>query len=265
MNQAPRNIYEAAMTKQSIGSFSTVLEERIDTVAHSLHYPQLPLVQTMMHDLVGTGDMPGGVNVFIAILAYTGFNQEDSIIVNQGAIDRGLLRSSIFKTFKDEEKGIGADVERFGKVEATILGARKANYCKVEEDGLPPLGSWVDNNDVIIGKHMSASQLGVDKKKKKSSKIDHSTILKSSEPMRVRRVFVSSNKDGARLVRISLDAVRVPEIGDKLSSHHGQKGVIGMILPEADMPFTADGLVPDLIVSPHGLPSRWQLLGKGWY
>lgn len=255
MNQAPRNIYEAAMTKQSIGSFSLVLEERVDTVSHAMHYPQQPLVQTMVHDVVGTADMPSGATVVVAVLSRTGFNQEDSIIVNKGAIDRGLFRSSIYKCFKDEEKGIGADVERFGKVAAAAVGSRKANYCKVDEDGLPSLGSFVDHGDVIISKRMAASQLGSDRKKK-TIQVDHSTVLKSSEPMRVRKVYVSSNKDGARLARVCLDAVRVPEIGDKLSSHHGQKGVIGMILPEVDMPFTVDGIVPDIIVSPHGLPSR---------
>jgi DNA-directed RNA polymerase II subunit RPB2 len=255
MNQAPRNIYEAAMTKQSIGSFSLALADRVDTVSHVLHYPQQPLVQTLVHDVVGTADLPSGATVVVAVLAYTGFNQEDSIIVNQGAIDRGLFRSSIFKCFKDEEKGIGADVERFGKVAAAAVGSRQANYCKVEEDGLPVLGSLVDSGDVIISKRMAAAQLGADRKKK-TVQVDHSTVLKSAEPMRVRKVYLSSNKDGARLARVCLDAVRVPEIGDKLSSHHGQKGVIGMILPEADMPFTVDGVVPDLIVSPHGLPSR---------
>ena len=255
MNQAPRNIYEAAMTKQSIGSFTTRLEDRLDSAAHALHYPQLPLVQTAVHGVMQTEDMPGGTNVVLAVLTYTGFNQEDSIIVNQGAVDRGLFRSSIYKCFKDEERGVGADVERFGKVEASVVGARKANYGKVDDDGLPSLGAVVRNGDVIIGKRMAASQLGEDRKKK-TIVVDHSTILKSSEDMRVRRVFLSSNKDGARLARVCLDAVRVPEIGDKLSSHHGQKGVIGMILREVDMPHTADGLVPEILVSPHGLPSR---------
>ena len=255
MNQAPRNIYEAAMTKQSIGSFALNLADRLDTVAHALHYPQVPLVQTMVHPVVSTEDMAGGVNVCVAVLAYTGFNQEDSIIVNAGALQRGLFRSSVFKAYRDEEKGVGADVERFGKIATTVLGARKANYFKVDDDGLPLLGTKVENGDVIIGKRMAASQLGNDRKKK-TVQIDHSTILKTTEDMRVRRAYISSNKDGARLARVCLDSVRVPEIGDKLSSHHGQKGVIGIILPEADMPFTVEGLAPDIIVSPHGLPSR---------
>lgn len=255
MNQAPRNIYEAAMAKQSIGSFSLQNEDRTDTVSHVLHYPQHPLVQTMVHDVTGLQDLPGGATVVVAVLSRTGFNQEDSIIVNKGAIDRGLFRSSIFKCYKDEERGLGADVERFGAVNVSAVGARQANYCKVDADGLPSLGAFVDNGDVIISKRMIASQLGADRKKK-LIQVDHSTVLRSSEPMRVRRVHVSSNKDGGRLARVCLDAVRVPEIGDKLSSHHGQKGVIGMILPEVEMPFTADGVVPDIIVSPHGLPSR---------
>lgn len=255
MNQAPRNIYEAAMAKQSIGSFSLCHPDRVDTVSHVLHYPQHPLVQTMLHDVISLQDLPGGSTVVVAVLSRTGFNQEDSIIVNQGAIDRGMFRSSIFKCYKDEERGLGADVERFGAVNVSAVGARQANYCKVDADGLPSLGTFVDNGDVIISKRMIASQLGVDRKKK-LTQVDHSTVLRSSEPMRVRRVHISSNKDGGRLARVCLDAVRIPEIGDKLSSHHGQKGVIGMILPEVEMPFTVDGVIPDIIVSPHGLPSR---------
>ena len=255
MNQAPRNIYEAAMAKQSIGSFSLSLYERVDTISHVIHYPQHPLVQTMIHEVVDLQDLPGGNTVVVAVLARSGFNQEDSIIVNKGAIDRGLFRSSIFKCYKDEERGLGADQERFGAVNVSAVGTRQANYGKVDVDGLPSLGTFVDNGDVIISKRMIASQLGTDRKKK-MIQVDHSSVLRSSEPMRVRRVFITSNKDGGRLARVCLDAVRIPEIGDKLSSHHGQKGVIGMILPEAEMPFTADGVVPDIIVSPHGLPSR---------
>ena len=147
-------------------------------------------------------------------------------------------------------------------------GGRKANYAKVEEDGLPALDAAVQHGDVIICKRLMASQLGVDKKKR-ASIVDHSTVLTCSEQMRVDAVFMTTNKDGGRLARIRLRAGRTPVIGDKFSSHHGQKGVIGMTLPAEDMPFTAEGLVPDLVVNPHGLPSRMtvgqlleMLLGK---
>lgn len=267
-NQAPRNIYEAAMTKQAIGLFSLAPHNRVDTVAHALHYPQLPIVQTSVQALSVCADMPSGANVIVAVLAYTGFNQEDSIIMSRDALDRGLFRSSIWKCFKDEEKNIGSDVERFGVVPNSAIGFRKADYSKLREDGLPLLGETMNNGDVVIGKRMQTSQLGNDKKKR-SMLVDHSTILCTSEPMHVTDVYLSTNKDGARIVRVKLCASRTPEIGDKFSSHHGQKGVIGIILPGVDMPFTCDGIAPDIIINPHALPGRMtvgqlieSLLGK---
>ena len=267
-NQAPRNIYESAMAKQAMGSATSRPESRTDAVSHVLHSPQEPLVQTLLHSATSCDRMPAGVNVVVAVLAYTGFNQEDSIIVNRSALERGLFRSSVFKSFKDEEKRSGADSEHFGPVPANAVGARKANYGKVEEDGLPALDAAVNSGDVIICKRLVATQLGVDKKKR-ASVVDHSTVLAASEPMRVDAVFFTTNKDGGRLTRVRLRAGRTPVIGDKFSSHHGQKGVIGMTLAAEDMPFTADGVVPDLVVNPHGLPSRMtvgqlleMLLGK---
>lgn len=269
-NQAPRNIYESAMAKQSIGMSSLAAEHRVDAVAHVLHYPQVPLVRTLMHEAMGYSQTSCSCNVVVAILSYTGFNQEDSIIFNRAAFDRGLFRSTVFKSFKDEEKGAGADMEKFGPVPSTAQGARRANYDKVEEDGLPPLRERVTSSDVIIAKRMTTNALGTDRKKKKVPVvIDHSTVLSASEPMRVTCVYKTSNKDGAALARVRLHAVRVPTLGDKFASVHGQKGVIGMILDECDMPFGADGAPPDIIINPHAIPSRMtvaqlieSLLGK---
>jgi DNA-directed RNA polymerase II subunit RPB2 len=269
-NQAPRNIYESAMAKQSIGVSSLATDFRVDAVAHVLHYPQVPLVSTLMHEALGFSQTPCSCNVMVAILSYTGFNQEDSVIFNRAALDRGLFRSTVLKSYKDEEKGVGSDLERFGLVPATAIGARRANYDKVEMDGLPPLRAMVLNSDVIIAKRMTTSTLGSDRKKKKDSvTVDHSTVLAASEPMRVNRAYLTSNKDGVRLVRVRLHAVRVPTLGDKFASVHGQKGVIGMVLDECDMPFCTDGSIPDLIINPHAIPSRMtvaqlieSLLGK---
>lgn len=269
-NQAPRNIYESAMAKQSIGVSSLATEHRVDAVAHTLHYPQVPLVRTLMHDALGYSQTSCSCNVVVAILSYTGFNQEDSVIFNRASLDRGLFRSTVYKAFKDEEKGAGADMERFGPVPDTAQGARRANYTKVEEDGLPALRTQMINSDVIIAKRMMTNALGADRKKKKVPVvIDHSTVLSASEPMRVTQIYRTCNKDGAALVRVRLHAVRTPNLGDKFASVHGQKGVIGMILDECDMPFGTDGAPPDIIINPHAIPSRMtvaqlieSLLGK---
>jgi DNA-directed RNA polymerase II subunit RPB2 len=269
-NQAPRNIYESAMAKQSIGVSSLASDHRVDAVAHVLHYPQVPLVSTLMHEALGYSQTPCSCNVVVAILSYTGFNQEDSVIFNRAALDRGLFRSTVLKSYKDEEKGVGSDLERFGRVPTTAIGSRRANYDKVEADGLPPLRAKVGNSDVIIAKRMTTSALGSDRKKKKEPvTVDHSTVLAASEAMRVNRAYLTTNKDGARLVRVRLHAVRIPDLGDKFASVHGQKGVIGMVLDECDMPFCTDGSIPDLIINPHAIPSRMtvaqlieSLLGK---
>lgn len=255
-NQAPRNIYEAAMTKQSSGVASLAAAHRVDVVSHVLHYPHVPLVRTLLHEALRCDEAPCGCNVMVAILSYGGFNQEDSIIINRGALDRGLFRTTVNKTYKDEEKGVGSDVEAFGPVPAAAVGARRADYGKVQRDGLPVIRSIVENGDIIISKCMTASQLGTDRKRKKNVDVDHSTALYSTEPMRVTRAYLTTNKDGAKLVRVRLHSTRVPDVGDKLSSHHGQKGVIGMILEQVDMPYTVDGVVPDLIINPHAIPSR---------
>ena len=254
-NQAPRNIYESAMAKQSIGMYALNYNDRVDTIAHVLHYPQNPLVTTLMYPALNCDAYPAAVNTIVAILCYTGYNQEDSIIFNQGALDRGLFRSTVFRSYKEEEKGVGSDVERFGVIPENAVGARHANYTTVDSDGVPPLRSLLHANDVVISKKMTTSQVGSDKKKQPVV-VDHSTVLTTGESMRVNKVYLSQNKDGSKIVRVRLHAVRVPEVGDKFSSSHGQKGVIGAILPQSMMPFTTDGVVPDIIVNPHAIPSR---------
>jgi DNA-directed RNA polymerase II subunit RPB2 len=256
-NQAPRNIYESAMAKQSIGGSSLACDQRVDAVSHVLHYPQVPLVRTDMLDAIGYAQTPCSCNAMVAILSHSGFNQEDSLIFNKAAIDRGLFRSTVFKSIKDEEKGVGSDLERFGNVPPTAVGARQANYAATEEDGMPAIRTLVGNSDVIVSKKMNTLALGADRKKKKEPVVvDHSTVLSASEPMRVSKAYLTTNKDGARLLRVRLHAVRIPDLGDKFASVHGQKGVIGMILRECDMPYCEDGSVPDIIINPHAIPSR---------
>ena len=266
-NQAPRNIYESSMVKQGIGS-GTSMDDRVDSVAHTLVYPQRPLVDTVAHEMGMVSHLPGGVNVIVAICAYGGFNQEDSIIVNKAALDRGLFRSTVYRTWKDEEKGVGSDMERFGPVPNTAMGARRACYTKIDSDGLPRCGTCMKDKDVVISKRMTTSLLGQDKKKK-TLVVDHSTVVRLSEDMVVDRVFYTLTKDGARTARVRLRSMRTPQVGDKMSSHHGQKGIIGVILEAVDMPYARDGVIPDFIINPHCIPSRMtiaqlleSLLGK---
>ena len=254
-NQAPRNIYESAMAKQAIGIFALNYEDRVDAIAHVLHYPQNPLVTTLMYSALNCDATPASTNTVVAILTYTGYNQEDSLIFNQASLDRGLFRSTVFRSYKEEEKGIGSDVERFGLIPENAVGARHANYATVEMDGAPALKELLHTNDVVIAKKMITSQVGADKKKT-AVVVDHSTVLGTGESMRVNKVYASQNKDGSKIIRVRLHAIRVPEVGDKFSSSHGQKGVIGAILPASLMPYTQDGIIPDIIINPHAIPSR---------
>ena len=127
------------MAKQSIGTYALNYDDRVDAIAHILHYPQNPLVTTLMYSALNCDATPAVVNTIVAILTYSGYNQEDSIIFNQASLDRGLFRSTVYRSYKEEEKGIGSDQERFGYIPENAIGSRHANYETVESDGVPPL------------------------------------------------------------------------------------------------------------------------------
>ena len=252
-NQAPRNVYQAAMSKQAVGMFALNFMQRMDSMAHVLLYPQRPLVATRVDDVLGVSNMPAAQNPVVAILCYTGFNQEDSIIVNRGALDNGLLRSMYLRTYKDHEDNTGIDAARFGRPPSTCGGLRAGNYDELDEHGMVAPGQTLGLGSAVIGKTMNMSDV---EHNRRVVKRDRSTLVKSTEPQVVDAVYTSRNKDGHLLCRVRTRSLRVPQIGDKASSRHGQKGVISTILPPEDMPVTQDGIVPDLIINPHALPSR---------
>lgn len=264
-NQAPRNTYQSAMGKQAIGLYTTNFVHRMDTVAHTLMYPQRALVMTQIEEALGTSTVSAGCSPIVTIMCYTGFNQEDSVIVNQSAIDRGIFRSFVYKTYKDEEKVIGADSETFEDPSelAQCSGVRddvrdgEGVYDKIK-GGLIQPGVFVKNGDVIIGKTLKTSDVEISNADgKKTIKRDRSTTVKSDgDKFLVDAVFYSKTKDGNSLMKVRVRSQRIPQIGDKLSSRHGQKGVIGMVLNQADMPFNEDGICPDIIINPHAIPSR---------
>jgi len=258
-NQSPRNTYQSAMGKQAIGMYATNYFYRLDTVAHVLSYSQRALVTTQVEEMLGTSAVPAGSSPIVVIMSYTGFNQEDSVIVNQSAIDRGLFRSFVYRTYKDEEKAVGADSEMFenpANVEA-CAGMRDACYDKLSDDGIVYPGQVVTNGDAIIGKTLTTSDIRVNEmESRKEVKRDRSTVLRNDESAIVDAVFTSKTKDGHRYVKVRTRSRRIPVIGDKLSSRHGQKGVIGCVLHQSDMPFTEEGICPDIIINPHAIPSR---------
>jgi len=249
--QSPRNCYQAAMGKQALGIYSYANELRTDTIVHQLAYPQKPYVYTHASDCLGFNDMVSGINAIVAIACYSGFNQEDSILINQAALDRGLFRSFVFKTIVAEEKKRSANSYENIGIPSQDIRIKSYNYQKLDKYGIIPEGTRVTAGDVIVGKIINKTT-----KNAGENSIDNSITIKCGEEGIIDKVFISITPDGYRLVKIKIRHLRIPEIGDKFASRHAQKGTCGMILQTEDMPFTSEGVVPDIIINPHALPSR---------
>ncbi|ODQ81444.1 hypothetical protein BABINDRAFT_159736 [Babjeviella inositovora NRRL Y-12698] len=260
-NQSPRNTYQSAMGKQAMGVFATNYSVRMDTMANILYYPQKPLATTRSMEFLKFRELPAGQNAVVAIACYSGYNQEDSMIMNQSSIDRGLFRSLFFRTYMDKETRVGISVvEEFEKpLRSNTLRLKHGTYEKLdEEDGLVAPGVRVSGEDIIIGKTTpispDAEELG--QRTKYHTKRDASTPLRSTESGIVDQVVLTTNGDGAKFVKVRMRTTKTPQIGDKFASRHGQKGTIGVTYRHEDMPFSSEGIVPDLIINPHAIPSR---------
>ena len=253
-NQSPRNIYQAAMGKQAMGVYCTNFNKRFDTLAHVLHYPQNPLVNSRLINYLPSSHLPSGINAVVAIACYSGFNQDDSTMFNQSAIDRGLFHSTFYRSYKDEEKKYQntGEEEKFCKPNPKITKSLKvANYEKLAVNGFVPENVRVDEDDVIIGKVIPM-------KNKQGQTIykDNSTSLRPNENGYIDKILISRNGDGYKFAKVRVRSIRIPTIGDKHASRSAQKGVIGMVYRQEDMPFTKNGIVPDIIMNPHAIPSR---------
>ena len=256
-NQSPRNTYQSAMGKQAMGIYATNFRYRMDTLAHVLCYPQLPIVNSRMIKYLPSNNLPCGINCIVAIASYSGYNQEDSVIMNQSAIDRGLFHSVFYRTYKDEEKksqSSGTQVqEQFTKPDKkNTLGMKGNNYSRLSKHGFAEENCKVNENDIIVGKITPIKNKNTSKQYFRCC----STALRPNESGFIDKVMVSRNGDGYRFVKIRVRSNRKPTIGDKHSSRHGQKGTIGIVYGQEDMPFTKDGIVPDIIMNPHAVPSR---------
>lgn len=259
-NQSPRNTYQSAMGKQAMGIFLTNYQLRMDTMANILFYPQKPLSTTRAMEFLHFRELPAGQNAIVAIGCYSGYNQEDSLIMSQSAIDRGLFRSMCYRVYMDTEKKVGLlSTETFEKPSnENCLKLRDGTYEKLDDDGLVSPGTRISGEDIIIGKtvplrddtEILGSRTAVHTKR------DASTPLKSTENGIVDQVMLTTTESGFKFAKVRVRSVRVPQIGDKFASRHGQKGTVGMTYRQEDLPFTREGLTPDLIINPHAIPSR---------
>ena len=253
-NQSPRNTYQSAMGKQAVGIFARNFPNRLDKNGYIFCSPMRPFVETRMMKTLHAEEMPFGVNAIVAIAMYGGYNQEDSVIVNKSAVDRGLFRTLYYTMYKDEEHRnvTSGKEEKFMRPrKENTRGYKASSYHAIQDNGFPMKNAILHENDIVIGKvtNLKNDPNGYTYR-------DSSTTHKNTEACRVDGVWQDKNSDGYPFTKVRVVSERVPEIGDKFSSRHGQKGTCGILLNEEDMPFSMSGLRPDLIMNPHAVPSR---------
>ena len=259
-NSSPRITMACAMSKQSLGLYASNFNLRMDSRAHILYYPQAPLVQSRPYRTLKFSKRPTGQNFVVAVATYYGYNMGDGLVINRNAVDRALARSVFYKTYETEERRYpGGQKDKFEIPQPTVTGYREeAMYSKLGDDGIIFPEAEVKAKDVLVGKISpprfleEVSGFGIAEEKKR----ENSAVVKEGEEGFVDSVLLTESPSGNKLVKVKVRSVKVPEPGDKLASRHGQKGVIGLLANQEDMPFTEQGVVPDLIINPHAIPSR---------
>lgn len=254
-NQSLRNMHQAQKHgKQAIGNYTTNLFARSDTSGHQLFYPQTQIVKTGAATCLEKDELVNGQNAIVAIACYSGYNQEDSLIMNKSSVDRGLFRTFHYRTHRSTLRVVGEEFGRPSPPEGTVSTRSKKAYAKLDSDGFPSVGQQLLEGEIIAGKvRDDRANIGFS--------ADVSDKVKLSNQGWVDQVIQTTEEDGTRIAKVRMRSSRPPQVGDKFSSMHGQKGVVGMLFEQEDMPFTTEGIVPDVIINPHAFPTR-QTLGQ---
>lgn len=259
-NQSSRLIIGSKNQKQALGFYAANYLLRMDMDANVLHYPQFPLVKTKLHEVLDYDEHPSGQNMIVAIMCYDGYNMEDGVVLNKASVERGLARSTYFRPVSAEElRYSGGLVDEISVPNKDVKGYRSEHdYHLLEGDGIIYPEAKLSEGDVIIGKTSPPRFLSSmdEYNLSTATRRESSVALKHGEQGVADFVVISENEEGNKLVQVRLREERIPEIGDKFTSRHGQKGVTGILVPLADIPFSASGIVPDLIFTPHGISSR---------
>lgn len=259
-NQSSRLIIGSKNQKQALGFYAANYHLRMDMDANVLHYPHYPLVKTKIHDVTDYDEHPSGQNMVVAVMCYDGYNMEDGVILNKASVERGLARSTYFRPVSAEElRYSGGLVDEVSIPDKDVKGYRsERDYRFLEGDGIIYPEAKVTEGDVVIGRTSPPRFLSSLDEYNLSAAIrrESSVALKHGEKGVADFVVITENEEGNRLVQVRLREERIPEIGDKFTSRHGQKGVTGILVPQQDIPFSASGVQPDLIFTPHGISSR---------
>lgn len=260
-NRGDRVNFGAKMSGQGLGMPTREFHQRFDTQSNVLTYGQTPIVTTNTYDTL-LGDHPNGQNMVVAIASFDGYNIEDAVIMNEASIDRGIARTTYFRTYQTEaQRYWGGQQDQIGIPDKDVRGYRREEvYNHLDEDGIVNPETEVDSDDVLVGKTSPPKFLGSgggdEIQMGLADRRETSLTVRHGERGKVDKVMMSETGDGDKLIKVKMREYRIPELGDKFATRHGQKGVIGMIVPEENMPFTKQGITPDIILSTHAIPSR---------
>ena len=251
-SQYPRNAFSCQQTKQAVGVYSSAYNTRFETFSHILNYPQRPIVTTRFKKYTDVDKLPYGINAIVAIASYGGYNQEDGVLINKSSVDRGMFKSLYFRSYQDEETNSRGEKVYFGNplLEKNVQKLNVGKYEKLDDNGFIKEGEYVTDKDIIVSKCEKSSINGEEITKISGKRMNFGTSGI------VDKVAVTKNADGLRNCKVRVRKEKIPGVGDKFASRCGQKGMCGLVLEGWEMPFTKEGIVPDIIINPHAIPSR---------